>query len=795
MAKPPSSPRTPSRGGAAAGRTKTNNSKTAGRAKAGGSKTKSGHPKAGSGASKASAARKRLSWPKRILLGVFFTGFAVVVVGLVALIVAYSRISLPDPNAEFLTETTQVYYNDAAPDAAGRVAGTPLGDFADQNRTVVDFDEMPQSIKDAVLAAENRSFWTDPGISFTGIVRSVKNIILGEPLQSGSTITQQYIKTLYLTSDQTATRKVKEILLSIKMGRGGEMTKRDVLAGYLNTIYFGRGAYGVQAAAQTFFGVDAKDMTVPQSAALAALLNAPADLDPALSEDNVQPFVERYRYVLEGMLELGQRARAEAPQPYVGLTAQEYAAAVANPPDLGQAEIKDRYGGPQGFLLSMVENELVDSGVFTPQQVQGGGLKIVTTFDYAAQQAAITAVQQWTESISANAYTPQDPTQLHGGLTSVAVGTGEVMALYGGPDYVASQWNWATTPRQAGSTFKPYALIAALKAGLPLSTTLKGSTYTPAGDPGPVSNDSGAQYGTVTLANATTNSVNTAYVDLVTKLPGGPQDVIQAAQDLGLTRDDESWDPNDGRIALGKAEVSTLEAANAFATLANDGLYLTPHVVREVWDHGQLVCLRGQPVDGHCSSGETRQALDPNIAATATSVLRTVMTSGTGRRQAGDFAWPVAGKTGTAGATDGSIQAAWFIGYTKQISTAVMFVAGDSGAADLRAWNSPDGEFYGGVYPGRVWRQYMDAVMVGRPAVDFTGATALPQTTVPEPSHSQPAPASTSAPAPTAEPVETSAPPVETTTTAPEPEPPPATSAAPEPSQPAPTAPASQAPG
>ena len=665
---------------------------------------------------------KKRRWPARLAVGFVVFCLVVGVAGLGVLFYAYSTVQLPDPNAQFLTESTQVFYGDGAHRDNGTFTGTPLGEFEDQNRTIIGFDAMAQSIKDAVLAAENRDFWTDPGISITGILRAVKNILAGQPLQSGSTITQQYIKVLYLTSDQTAQRKAKEILLAVKLGKGGEVRKRDILQGYLNTIYFGRGAYGVQAAAQTFFGVDAKDLTVPQAVALATILNSPSNLDPAIDEANWPAFLTRYQYVLGGLREMGQTAAASK-QPYVGITEEQYADATANPPTLTLRQTPDRYGGPQGFLLDMVSTELVKSGKFTEEQVRGGGLRVITTIDKTAQDAAATAVESWTRQAAADARQPQDPAKLHGGLASVAVGTGEVVALYGGPDYVASQLNWATKPRMAGSTFKPYALIAALRNGLTLSTSLRGSSFTPPGDPGPVRNDSNSQYGWVSLAYATTNSINTAFVDLVLKIPDGPNQVIQAARDLGVTPGG-GWTP-DGRIALGHGEVSPLEAADAFATLSNDGAYLPPHLVREVWDHGRLICLEGSPTStGHCSGAAARQAVTPDVAEVANYALRSVMSEGTGARHAAGFDWPVAGKTGTAGDNDdaGSTRAAWYIGYTRQISTAVMFCAGDSGYDDLNLYAQPGrgGIFYGGTYPGDVWHDYMTTVMAGKPAIPFT---------------------------------------------------------------------------
>src|SRR5450756_1712799 len=216
-------------------------------------------------------------WQRRLVttLKVLTIGVLVVaLLGIGVVAVAYQRTNLPDPNAAFLTNKSNVYYNDGT---------TVLGSFADQNRTSIAYTDMPTSIKDAVVAAENRTFWTDKGISPTGIARAVYGILRGKSaLGGGSTITQEYIKILYLTSDQTASRKITEVLLAIKMGRS--MPKEEILQGYLNTIYFGRGAYGIQAAARAYFNVDAKDLNLQQSAVLASVLNNPSLYDPSDGE-------------------------------------------------------------------------------------------------------------------------------------------------------------------------------------------------------------------------------------------------------------------------------------------------------------------------------------------------------------------------------------------------------------------------------------------------------------------------------------------------------------------------------
>jgi membrane peptidoglycan carboxypeptidase len=693
---------------------------------------------------KAAGRSRAATWAKRILAGGLIAGLVLALSGALALVVAYQRIETPDPNREFTAELSQVYFRDGV---------TQLGDFAQQNRIALPFADIPQSIKDAVVAAENRNFWTDPGVSFTGILRAAKNILSGGSLQSGSTITQQYVKLVYLTADQTPTRKIKEILLALKLTRGGQMTKEQILAGYLNAIWFGRGAYGIQAAAKAYFNIDAQALSLQQSAALAAILNSPGTLDPVVDDDNAERFRSRYAYVLDGLVTTG------------AITAEE-AADAAEPPEFPETPTSDRYGGPNGFLLAMVEDELEATGQFTEEAIQGDGLMIVTTFDKAAQDAAVASVQSWTQK-AAEASAAGDPGQLHGALASVEAGTGEVLALYGGPDYVANQRNWAVTPRISGSTFKTYVLTAAVEDGFSLSTRLNGNSFTPTGDTVPIHNAGDGQYGEVTLAKATAQSINTAYVDLTQRMPDGAAAAAAAAEAAGVTRLD-SWQI-DNRIALGSAEVSPLGQATGYATLAAGGVRADSHVVREVWDDGQLV---------YKASPATAVAFPAGAVSTVTHALRDVITDGTGKTAAG-FAFPAAGKTGTgtwtpAGGAKELTVSSWFVAYTSQISTAVMFVRGDDGIGDLDDYM---GRPFPGSYSADVWLDYMGVAMAGREKLDFAepadkGPAAEPSPTpTPASEPSTAAPEPSAAAAPTRKPVAPPSPTEHSSASAPPPEP------------------------
>ena len=503
---------------------------------------------------------------RRWLRRIFITLGALTVLGLISatavVVIGYTTTTRPDANADFNTATTFVYYNDGK---------SELGNFAIQNRTPLTFDKMPETMKQATVAAENRTFWTDKGISIRGMVRAAWTIARGGDVQGGSTITQQYIKILYLNSDRTLTRKFRELFLAYKINK--EMTKEDILAGYLNTIYFGHGAYGVQAASKEYFGIDAKKLTVPQAAFLATVVNNPSMYDPS-DEDDHSRILSRYRYVLHSMAEMGN------------ITPIQEAAFAQKLPKFPKTPANQRYGGPKGFLMKMVERELEAAG-FDSSQISGGGLKITTTFDEDAQQAAVESSQKFTKQSARAA--GRKASKLHAALASVDVNSGEVIALYGGPDFVKNSRNWATTPRPTASTFKTYALAAGLEDGFSLLDTFNGNTWTPPGDKNPVRNEFSYQYGPkVDLIKATKDSINTAFVDLTSQMSNGPRKIMRMAKAVGAPKG-PGWD-NNSRIPLGTAEVSPLAQASAYATFANDGVAVPNHVVREVRDRkGRVV--------------------------------------------------------------------------------------------------------------------------------------------------------------------------------------------------------------
>ena len=665
----------------------------------------------------------------------FFTWFGITVLVLMlagagVLGFAYATVKLPDPNADFQTNTSFVYFNDGK---------EKLGSYQIQNRQTLAYEDIPQNVKDAIVAGENRTFWTDPGISIPGIARAVVSVVRGEDVVGGSTITQQYIKVLYLNQEKTLSRKFKEILLAAKMGN--EMSKEEILGGYLNTVYFGRGAYGIEAAAQAYFGKPAAKLTDAQAIALTSIVNNPGNLDPAKGDKQAADLLERYQYTINGMVEMGTMTEAQKNEIYAEL------------PEFPKVERDSQFGGPKGFLLNMVQDELKAKG-FTEEQINGGGLSIITTFDAKAQEAAVKAAQKITADTAATGN--KKAKNLHAGLASIDVETGGVLALYGGPDFVKDSRNWATTARPTGSTFKPYALGAALDQGFTLNDKLNGSQFTPPGENTPVRNAGDRNYGTVNLLQATTNSINTAYVDLEGQMDDGPENTLAFAQAAGLPKA-AGWEPI-SRVPLGIPEVSPLSQATGYATFARDGKHIDTHVVAQVKDASGAVV--------YAADTSAEQTVDADVANDVAYALTNVVQDGTAAR-AGNMGFPIAGKTGTyyiRDAAGGSkTTACWFVGMSKQIATAVMYVAGDEGTDDLNDYY-PAG-FFGSGPPLSTWMSYMSVAQDGLKDIAFDGPTQRVSTQSPT------APARTSQPTRTSKPSATATQPTTEPTTEPSTEP------------------------
>ena len=640
--------------------------------------------------------RQRLRRALKWLLVVVLVG---ALLGAASFVVLYQTIDVPDPNEDFETQTSFVYYAD------GR---SELGRFANQNRDSIPLDEMPDTIKDAVIAAENRSFYTDQGIDPKGIVRAAFSNASGGATQGASTITQQYVKILYLTSERSLQRKMTEAILSLKIQR--EVSKEEILEGYLNTIYFGRGAYGIQAAAQAFFDKPAAKLGLRESAVLASVLNNPSNLDPANGKEAKDALRVRYAYALHGMAEMGKISEGQAEQ------------AARRLPRFPEIEAESQLGGQRGHMLTLVRDELKRLE-FTDAQIDGDGLRVTTTFTASAMRAA-------EDGVLAQRPEGFGDKQLHIGAALVEPGSGAVRGFYGGQDFLDSQINWAATGGMAGSTIKPLTVAAAIKQGFSLNDSFEGNSPYEFPDGLTVNNEGsgtdglGNDYGSgVSLVTATEQSINTAFVDMTAGMDDGPEAIYDMARALGVPGDKPSnkypgipmrsvdFMPDDTLITLGRGRVSPINMANAYATIANGGERADAHVIEKVvGKDGEVLYNRGD---------RTRPAVEEDIAADASYAMQQVVQSGTGQAALA-LGRPAAGKTGTATAPSSSgdedfVSSAWFAGYTPQLAAAVMYVRGD-GDDQLDGWLP---SYFGADYPADTWTAIMQQATEGMEVEDF----------------------------------------------------------------------------
>jgi membrane peptidoglycan carboxypeptidase len=700
-------------------------------------------------------AKKKLTTKQRLRKVALWLG----VVGLVGVLLVvgtfvflYQSIEIPDENEEFKTQTSFVYYADGKDE---------VGQYAKQNRINVPLDEIPQNIQDAVVAAENKTFWTDNGIDPKGIVRAAFSNATSDTTQGASTITQQYVKILYLSSERRLSRKIKEAILSLKIQR--ERSKREILEGYLNTIYFGRGAYGVQAASQAYFGKDVGDLKLREAAVLASVLNNPTNYDPANGAEAEIGLTRRYNYTLARMAddEMISEIKAEKAQRKL--------------PKFPKIAAESTYGGQRGHMLKLVRDELLRLG-YSEEEIDGGGLRVTTTFD----KKMMTDLQ---ESVIEQRPEGFGDKQLHVGAATVEPGTGALKAFYGGQDYLDSQINWAATGGMAGSTMKAFTVATALEEGFSLRDSFQGnSPYTYSDglevyNAGEGATDLGSS---VSMTTATAKSTNTAFVDMSDAMDDGPKKIYQTAVKTGLPPSEpqkkypgipsRSIDltPDDTLVTLGKARVSPINMANAYATFANAGERADVHVVEKVVDaDGETTFSRSE---------QTRRVVDEDIAADTVYALEQVVKAGSGTAALA-LGRPAAGKTGTATAPkpkdpeDTHVSSAWFVGFTPQLSTAVMYVRGDGDDA-LDDWLP---SYYGGSYPAETWTAIMERVMDGMDVEDFPEPAYVdgdapsegheyvaPPPPPPRPTRAPPRPTMSQEPKPSEEPTPTEVPTVPT---------------------------------
>lgn len=584
----------------------------------------------------------------------------------------YDSVSVPSPLS--FGGTTRVLAAD----------GSQLAVFFTELREPLSFERIPIVLKYAVLAIEDRRFYTHGGYDLKAVGRALsRNVSADDIHQGGSTITEQYVKNTYFpTSDRTVEQKLREAAVASTIEK--QLTKDQILAAYLNSVYLGSGAFGVDAAARTYFGKGVEEIGVSEAALLAGIIRSPESYNPRASPRNA---FERRNLVLEEMVAAG----------YVERNVAE--AAKRSPLGVVPPKADPSYRYP--YFVEYVRQRLLSDPRLGPDeearaaQIYRGGMTVQTTLVPRLQDAAEAAVRSELPF--------QDDPEV--GLVSIDVSNGHIVAMVGGRDFLARQYNLATDARrQAGSTFKVFGLVAALRSRIPPQLRLDGTPRIfrlPSGELWRVQNFAGGGGGAISLWDATVYSVNAAYADLVMRL--GPQSVISAAYDMGIAT---TLETNPAVILGGsRTGVSVLEMASAFTPLATGGVRAEPTAIQYAeYPGGRRVSFESSP----------SLVLSPGVAWQTSEILQDAMARGTGRAARLPNS-PAGGKTGTAeNFTD-----AWFVGYTPRLSTAV-WVGYPDGSIPMYYVHGV--RVAGGTYPAWIWRRYTAEAVDVYPGGEFPAA-------------------------------------------------------------------------
>ena len=644
--------------------------------------------------------KNRNKWLK---IGVISTILVMFLSPFLLFMVAYLMADVPKPSELQNKQISHIYASDSTTELARIVP-------ADGNRQEVPFEQIPEVVQHAVLAAEDRQFYTNSGFSFTGFGRAILGQLTGNSSAGGgSTITQQYVKKTLVGDESSFKRKAKELVYSVKMAN--EWSKEEVLGAYLNTIYFGRGAYGIEAASQAYFGHEAKDLTLSEAAMIAGIIPAPSAWDPAVDEEKAR---SRWQRVINLMVEDGWISQADA-------NAAEFPKTI-DPDTLGGPTME----GPTGYLMEQVRSELAAEG-FTADQLATGGYRIISTIDKDKQDQAVAAaeymytVRGWNED------------SMHVALTSLDPATGEIVAEYGGKDYLTRQQNAATQDiMAAGSTFKPFALVAHAEQGGSIYDVYDGSSpKTFSGMSRAVSNDSGVSWGRQNLVNATKNSINTVFVGLNQEV--GPATTKKVAIDLGIPEDTNGLDDSLLNV-LGFAAPHNIDLAHAYSTIASGGKRTTPHIVREVQNSDGSKVFK--------TNVDPEQIFDTKTMSTVLPALEAVTASGGTAEAAAALKQDTGGKTGTSE----DQKTAQFVGFTPELVTAVSMYQLDENGNPVSLTNIGGlGQFHGGDWPVTVWMRYMKQATANQTKLHFDWYTRQSATPV------VPAPQVSTTPTPTEE--------------------------------------------
>jgi len=609
---------------------------------------------------------------RRIRIALLILAFLLIaVVGLVVgagVIVANAFTGLPTVNNPRLAnqpQKTKIY------DSHGR----EVAQLYEENRENVAFEQISPWMVKAIVASEDERFYQHQGVDVKGIMRALAvDVASGKIVEGGSTITQQFVKNTLGTSERTVVRKLREAILAYRLEQKypGRKGKDQILTMYLNTIYFGTGAYGVETASQVYFAKHAKRLSLPQAAFLAGMPQSPSRFSPY--EDRKEAIARRTE-VLRKML----RNRF--------ITKAQYEKAMNTPLKLAAPKKQQFKTAP--YFLEYVKQLLIKK--FGANMVFQGGLRVKTTLTPKLQEIAEEAVENTLDQ-------SDDPAA---SLTAIDPRTGHIKAMVGGKDFNKSKFNLATQGRrQPGSSFKMFVLVAALEEGISPYDTFSSSSPITIELPGKnwrVSNAEPGTGGSMTVADATVHSVNVIFAQLMMKVK--PKTVVRIAHQMGIKSPLESV-PAIALGGLGRG-VTTLDMSTAYATLASQGVYHAPVAITEV-RRGKKVLYRAKTTG--------KRVLTRPIASETTRMLEGVIQAGTGRDA--DIGRPAAGKTGTSQ----TYRDAWFCGFTPDMACAV-WVGYPNRQVPME--NVHGQRVFGGTFPAEIWRKFMEAALEDVPATPF----------------------------------------------------------------------------
>ena len=652
----------------------------------------------------------------------------VMLIAVAVVAVAYTHTPVPTAVSEAaLQQSSVVYFSNGKSQVGTFSTGT--------NRQMLLSNQIPAVLKEAVIAAEDRHFYTEGGVSPTGILRAAYQDLTGGQFQGGSTITQQFARNYYanIGTTQSLSRKIKEIFVAIKLSHAE--SKDWILTQYLNTIYLGANAYGVGAAAQTYFGKPASKLGIAQSAMLAAMINQPGFFDPAPHAPGHAPLVARWKYVLGNMVRDG------------AITQRQQARAEAKFPKIAKDQMNNGWTGYRGYIMQAVETELETRYHYTVRQIFTGGLKVVTTFSQPLMRALYQTVAEKKREMAAGGRAL--PRYAHIGAVLQQPRTGAILAMYAGPNYgmshrrcrrVECQYNMALQSRnQVGSSFKPYVLSTAVTQGMNVQTSVLNG-YAPLWIPPdstqtermtlssvtrPASSvgwynlpDPSENFGPITVAKAAAVSSNSAFADLAHRV--GTRNVVKMARAFGVDTKASGLDNEVGGVgmALGQASLTVAEQANTFATFAAGGVDTTQHVISKITAPSGPVPLKivKNSVLQPGQAADVDYALSFDDRPGGTAYPNATMTDGR----------PIIGKTGTTN----TAQSAFFVGGIPQLTLAVGIFTqnqSDHTAQTLNGLGGLSQGGFGGTWPAMIWhafaqREFAQLPIRQFPVPPFTGS-------------------------------------------------------------------------